>query len=955
MLTLGSLAFLNPWVLAGLAAIPVLWLLLRAIPPAPRRQPFAAVRLLLGLEDQEREADKTPWWLLLLRALAVAAVLVGFADPVLNPSLRVTAEGDGPLLVVMDQGWASAPDWSERLAAAGSALDEARESGRQVQLWALGDAATREGAPPVADPEAVRPALEGLAPAPWAPDRGRLLAALEAGEVPAPAQTIWLHDGLDTAEGEAGALLAALAGRAPLHLIGPSETAAALTPPRLEDGRLAVTVLRAGGEAGAIRAVAIAETPQGAERRVGVADAEFGAGERAADAVFDLPPELVREVTRVVLADRPSAGGAAMATGAIRRVPVGLVDQGTEGTPISLTSARHYLRKALVPYADVREGALGEMLEAEPAALVLADQGDFAQAERERLESWVAEEGGLLIRFAGPRLAAAISDRLGTGAMATGEDPLLPVRLRRGGRVLGGALAWSSPKTLGPFDEQGVFRMLEAPDEVAVRTQVLAEPGPDLADRVWATLEDGTPLVTAKQLGAGYVVLFHVTADAEWSSLPLSGLFVEMLGRLMSLAPGQAPETPSAEALAGTLWRAESVLGLDGTPRPPSTAVEPVAGERLAELRAGPGLAPGLYARADRGDRAAGEATELVLNLHREGDALAPMPAAPGGVTTEALGGSEARPLGATFLTAAVLLALLDILATLVVSGRLSLPVRGTAAVGLAALALAAAPDAAEAQPRGSGASGDDRRAVEATAETTLAYLVTGDERTDRISERALFGLGLELTRRTAVEPGPPVGVDPETDELAFYTLVYWPLTGETVPSEAALARLADYIDTGGMLLIDTQSGASGFGGASATQMRAIARALNLPPLEPVDQDHVLTRAFYLLDRFPGRWQGGRVWAEARPPGREDAAEAGVPQFDRVDDNVSPVIVGSADWAAAWAVDERGNYLLPVGRAGDRQREMAMRFGVNLVLYALTGNYKSDQVHAPEVLRRLGQ
>ena len=158
------------------------------------------------------------------------------------------------------------------------------------------------------------------------------------------------------------------------------------------------------------------------------------------------------------------------------------------------------------------------------------------------------------------------------------------------------------------------------------------------------------------------------------------------------------------------------------------------------------------------------------------------------------------------------------------------------------------------------------------------------------------------------------------------------------------------------MLVIDTQNGASGFGAAAAVDMRQIARALNLPPLAPVDQDHVLSRSFYLLTAFPGRWRGARVWTEAPPPGESRRAEAfDLPQFDRVDDNVSPVVVGSADWAAAWAVDERGAPMFPIGRPGDNQREMAIRFGINIVMYALTGNYKSDQVHAPAVLERLGQ
>ena len=944
MLSLGSLAFLNPWLLAGLVAVPILWWLLRAIPPSPRRQPFAAVRLLLGLEDPDREAEKTPWWLLLLRAVAVAAAILGFAQPVLNPAARLSEGGEGPLLLLMDQGWASAPDWAARQGAAGAALDEAREAGRPVLFWPLAEGA----APPLASAAAVRPGLEGLVPASWGPDRAAVIAALDEGRLPTPGETIWLHDGL-ASEG-AQALMDRLADLGPLRLIGPAEPAVALTPPRLEEGRLATDLLRAGGPEALVRVVAIAEEENGAERRIAAADAAFAEGAREASVTFELPPELIRRVSRIVLAERASPGGAALATGAIRRVAVGLVDPVSDAAIVSLTSASHYLRQALEPHADIREGTLDAVLAREPAAVVLADYGEIAETERDALTAFVEEEGGLLIRFAGPRLAAAIADSIVGAGAAAGEDPLLPVRLRRGGRVLGGALAWSSPRRFGPFDPEGVFRRLETPEEVAVRTQVLAEPGPELSGRVWAALEDGTPLVTAKRLGAGYVVLFHVTADAEWSSLPLSGLFVEMLGRLLALAPGQTGAAPEPDALAGTLWRPELILGPDGKPGHSTGAEEPVAGERLAALRAGPDLPPGLYARADRGVRRAGEPTELILNLHREGDSLAPLPDAPSGAVVETLGGEEAQPFASAFLTVALLLALADIFATLLVSGRLA-PMRRGAAAAVVLLAIGLAGQAEAQSDRATSA-----RAVEATAETTLGYIRTGDVTVDRLSERALAGLGMALTNRTAVEPGPPVGVDPARDTLTFYPVLYWPLRSGNLPSTAALDRLADYLAGGGLLLIDTQNGASGFGSASAAEMREIARALNLPPLAPVDQDHVLTRAFYLLDRFPGRWRGGRVWAEAPPPEREGArADAELPQFDRIDDNVSPVVVGSADWASAWAVDERGRFLMPVGRTGDRQREMALRFGVNLVLYALTGNYKSDQVHAPEVLRRLGQ
>jgi hypothetical protein len=282
-------------------------------------------------------------------------------------------------------------------------------------------------------------------------------------------------------------------------------------------------------------------------------------------------------------------------------------------------------------------------------------------------------------------------------------------------------------------------------------------------------------------------------------------------------------------------------------------------------------------------------------------------------------------------------------------SGRRLRPATGAA---LVLALLAPAPDAT-AQVS---AEMSIERAVLATAETTLGYILTGDARIDRVSERAMVGLGNALIQRTAVEPGPPMGVDPETDELSLFPVLYWPLDAAKMPSERAMEHLSRYLTGGGMLVIDTQTGAAGAGGARAIDMRQLARGLNLPPLAPVDQDHVLSRSFYLLATFPGRWRGTRVWAEAPPPGdnRPDDG-SGLPQFDRVDDNVSPVVVGSADWAAAWAVDERGTPLLPVGREGDNQREMAIRFGINVVMYALTGNYKSDQVHAPAVLERLGQ
>jgi len=156
--------------------------------------------------------------------------------------------------------------------------------------------------------------------------------------------------------------------------------------------------------------------------------------------------------------------------------------------------------------------------------LIFSDTGPDSPTEEGAVLKWI-EAGGVLLRFAGPHLAEQ-------------GDQLLPVRLRRGGRTIGGALSWEQPARLAPFTPDSPFAGLVVPVEVTVSRQVLAEPDLDLATKTWARLADGTPLVTADRRGQGLIVLVHTTANADWSNLALSGLFVEMLRRTVAMSQG---------------------------------------------------------------------------------------------------------------------------------------------------------------------------------------------------------------------------------------------------------------------------------------------------------------------------------------------------------------------------------------------------------------------------------
>lgn len=733
--------------------------------------------------------------------------------------------------------------------------------------------------------------------------------------------TLWLSDGL--ARDGRGTLLSAFEAHGQVSIRQSASPLLALTPPRVADGALEVTALRLGtGDAREVSVLAHGSDPSGAPRVLATLPLTFEAGAREVTGALTLPTELRARLTHFEIAGQNHAGAVTLTDDGLKRRDVALIAGRDDREGLELLSPLHYLERALRPSADLLTGALMDILPANPGVIVLADVATLTDGEKAGLLEW-AEAGGTLLRFAGPRLAASDVSR-------SEEDALMPVRLRAGGRSVGGAMSWGEPKALAPFDDGSPFAGLVIPDDVTVRAQVMAQPDPDLAQRVIAELSDGTPLVTRKRIGQGQVVLFHVTANAEWSSLPLSGLFVQMLERL---AISSSATTPEPAELAGTTWQPREVLDGYGALHSADT-LPGVKGEQLMEAPLGPDLQPGLYEGKDR---------SIARNVVGPDTALTPAEW-PARARIDGLTRRAETPLGGWLLAVALLLLSVDILASLGLTGRLMLT-RGAAI--LAALMLLPDP------------SGAQQRPPEVLAgEVTLGHVITGDTALDNMAAAGLRGLSDVLFRRTTVEPANPEGVDLETDELAFFPLLYWPVSeAQPIPSDEAYARLNTYLRSGGLILFDTRDGdIAGFGASSPSgaMLQRLAAPLDIPPLEPVPEDHVLTRAYYLLQDFPGRYSGRPVWVEAAP----DEAEAapGMP-FRHLNDGVTPVVIGGNDWAAAWAIDEGGNALRPVGRgyAGERQREMAYRFGINLVMHVLTGNYKSDQVHVPALLDRLGQ
>jgi hypothetical protein len=914
VLSVGALSFAAPIILLALVALPVLWWLLRAVPPAPTRIAFPAIRLLFGLPQNEETPHRTPWWLLALRLILAALVILALAHPVLDPG-RVL-RGNGPLVLVIDNGWDAGDGWEQRRDTALGLIDEAERGGRTVYLATTARAVDRddEALRPMS-PAGARDRLRSIAPHPWLPDYAALRARIEGLGLDGPANAVWLSGGIAQEAANTtdvrdlqltlqrlGALryVAPPGPELPLYIAG-SESPV--------DG-LYVTVKRplAAGPAGAAL-VATDETG----RLLGREAFAFGDDATQADIALSMPSELRNRIARIAIEGARHAGAVLLFDESQRRRPVGIVSGDTAQVRQPLIGNTFYLTRALEPFAEIREGGIETLIERKLAVLILSDIGTLTDSQFDRLEDWVAA-GGVLVRFAGPNLA-------------DGSDRMLPVVLRRGGRVFGGVMSWDRPTRLAPFEAASPFAGLHANDEILVRRQVLAQPSPELAAKTWARLEDGTPLVTGEKRGDGWLVLFHTTANAEWSSLAFSGLFVEMLQRLIGLSQGVA-----ADANARPLPPL-SVLDGFGRLGEPANSARPLPAGGTADATPGPRTPPGFYGS---------DSARHAFNL---GPALAPAAVTghPPGVKTAAYGPSDQTDVRAWLLTAAFVLLLADFLISLTLRGLM--PTRPGRKAEAAAILFALAAAGLTAGTHGVHAQSSDRFALEATAQNHLAYVLTGDTRVDETSRAGLFGLGQILSTRTSVVPGAPIGVDIERDELAFFPLIYWPMTeAQGALSDRARTRINAYLRSGGTILFDTRdqnlSGIGGVGPGTRT-LRTLVEGLDVPALLEVPANHVLTKSFYLLYEFPGRWEGGRVWVQ-QPD-------------ERVNDGVSSIIIGSNDYAGAWAIDVNGRPMFPVASGSARQRELAFRFGVNLVMYALTGNYKADQVHVDEILERLGQ
>jgi hypothetical protein len=902
-MSLSAISFLYPAMLAGLMVLPIVWLLIRSAPRSPKTVVFPAARILRGLKSKRRDIQRAPIWQTILRCLILALLIIAAARPVMNRNDLTPNEG--AILIIVDNGWDSAANWQQYRQALQQIANQARFELQTIyvaQTAPEAAGATTWQLPEIVGPisaDETKSLFDRLQPRPWPSDYAALSDLIsERPEMNRSVGSIlWLTTEMDSSGkaqiaselvdiAQITTILPTVTDRVAIRSLDRSGTGMVATLSHNRDDQPRTVNLLARGEGGSV---------------ILRHSLEIAPDSSQSDVTILLPRDISNAIQSVGIEGMESAASIFQTGARWQQRRVGVVVSSGD-SPGVLSDQYFFLDRALSPYADVTYAPLGTLLQDKVDILVSAGPISGLGSQFDALERWV-NEGGMLVRFAGDS-----SSQIG--------NDFLPVTLRLGNRDFGGSMSWEKPKRLLDFPDNSPFAGIEVPEDITVNRQLLAEPDPDIVSKTWARLTDGTPLITSTPRNAGRLVLFHVTPWADWSNLPMSGLFVELWQKLLPLA---SPSNRNDAELQSSL-PAQTILDGFGRPHQPDALILPV---RSPLPTPSPRHPPGIYGE---------DGQAVALNLGPSLTDIGRDIVWPSGISKRQVTDQSQIDLAALCLLAAFLLILFDALILLVLNhvslrsnrrrNAMTSILLAAALAGGTAMLLTPSPTRAATLP-------------EAALKPRLAYLETGNAPVDRLSRAGMTGLTEILRRRSAADLNTVDGVNPETDELSFYPLIYWPLVDGQEPfSERAQERLNRYLNNGGMILIDSRDRE-----VQPARLRRLLAGLEIPLLDRAPSDHILFRSFYLLDHAFGRFSEP-LWLDARPSQRLDG--------------VASVLFGGNDWASAWILPE-GRDNLRSEDIAPRQREMAYRFGVNLVMYALTGSYKGDQVHIPAILERLGR
>ncbi|WP_019222341.1 DUF4159 domain-containing protein [Bartonella rattaustraliani] len=927
------MSFASPLLLLGLLSLPIIWWLLRITPPSARKELFPPLRFLPKQTNQQETAKHTPWWLLFLRLAIAALIIIALARPTWNQK-PIILSGTGPLALIIDNGWASTKEWKKRILIAETLLAQAEKHQKDVYFLATAENDLSHIGPSPA--KVIKQQLMHLQPRPLPVNRIEALKKLIDIAPNTSLDIAYLSDGLQTSEDDQTfALIKQLKPKTFIWYSSDISNLTGITAIENDNGNMAARIIRSTTQGTTPTTVSLYDLNN---QLLGQFTTNFPEGKATTLVPFNVLLELRNDIAWIKINNQEHAAATFLIDSHNRINRVALLSSNINEMAQPLLSPFYYIIKALQNHtqlitADGKELStdIDHLLQQNPSVFIMGDIVNMSEEAEKKLSAFV-NQGGTLIRFAGEKLSTAEQ-----------YDSLLPVRLRPGKRLLGSLMSWTKPQKLAPFTKNSLFFGLPFPEDVTVSRQILAEPNPDLFEKTWLSLSDGTPLMTAARRGKGTLILIHIAPDPTWSNLPLSGFFAQMLQKLVTLSAYQnvGPTHIKKETTIQKPWR---TITTDGQLQTPPSSVVPLVLDSQNPPLPSYRTPPGLYGVKNH---------FYALNLLNDSSRLLKQ-ASPLFLNQSPLSyDTKEKHLTGPLLGLALLLFAFDSFLTLWMGGAFFFNRRSHLLLFLPLTINFIVSFSHDTKAYAQNTENHDEAMVQAAGATHLAYVITHNHEIDKTSKNGLEALSQFIAQRTMLSPGPVIALDLDKDELSFYPLIYWPVDANSpMPTQKSLEKINHFIKHGGTILFDTRDQINtnldleGTATPATQKLRDIIKGLNIPTIEPASTDHVIARSFYIMPDFPGLYRGSPLWIESSSINKKNNSSFAS------GDNVSSLLITANNFAGAWALDERGMWKYPLIPNDPMQRLWAFRAGLNIVMYVLTGNYKADQIHVPELLER---
>ncbi len=892
------IGFANFYALFGLLLTPIIWIIVKAFPPKPKSYNFSSFFLLEKIDYDAPKNQKTPLWLVVFRIFFFILIVLFFSKPFLKNNNSFGDKKYEKYLIVVDTGWSMAKDWNKYKELVQEISQEAEKNKKKIlffhsKLNSYKDVKTFE------TNYAFRNYLENLYPLPLQFKEGSLDKLIQDESLFKNSKIFIISSKFDfhnfNSYYKKFSLIKNNSNN--YYYISPLDTILIINSLKVTKDKIICEVLRLGENNLEQKFFLNIKTVNNEIVYKNKHIMKENENKKIINLSF--PTEVFNQIKSIRIVGQNHAGAIYYFDDFSKKKNIAILNDNEFYKESPLLSPVYYIKKSLEAKHNIKIEKIDNIIKQKFSTIIIPETVIIPNEYNKKLNEWLLE-GGTLIRFSGERLVEEKSNFLPSQGTYS--------KIRN----IEGQLTINNNLFISDFEKDSIFTGLQIPKDITINKQLIFDSYPKQIN-VLAKLNDNTPLVSMKKLGEGKIILFHIGANNNWSNLPISSLFPDMINRVLLFSKNYNSSDLKNLTLNkemdgfGNLVLPKKIITFDSF-------------DKLKTLKPSTNNPPGKYE-----NNQISIALNLSTNINQQQSEK---------VYTNILSNysfKNTKDLSSIILKIILTMFILDILLTIMIKNNVNFSKifakRNNLILIILFFLTLIKLDSVSAN------------------ETFLAYIKIENTKINNISENGLETIRNLLTTRTSINPKGVIGLDIKSDHIYRYPFIYWPLTKNLLSiKKPEIIKIKNYLNNGGIFFFDI----IGFSRKNLNlkekkfqEIRNFLNAIGANELSIIPEGHTLTKSFYLLNKFPGKWDNRILFVENSNL--------------QYKDGVSSVILGFNDWAKAWAVDNNNLPLFPVVPGGERQRELSYRFGINIAMYALTGNYKSDQIHSKSILKRLSK